>query len=271
MQKILLVGAWFFGVIFILAALGAFLEGSVVAGLLMLVGAVLLLPPIKHLILDKKTSLSSGKITAVGSILVFISFFLATLGDDKSSTPLANSSVETKQEVVEPRSTTEVVKEKTPIEVAAIPVENKPIVEPEPTIEKTKVDKPVDVVKTAPSEPSTAEKRQDIDPVKARAILEKVDQEVNAARGFNVENRTEAAKKSRRMKALLEEETAPFGDENGEVGRLCDSTRRQAFTYWLQVMTEKSKEDMQLSKEFLQYYKDSRKPCLNAIKEFENS
>lgn len=261
-----MVGAWFFGVIFILAALGAFLEGSVVAGLLMLVGAFLLLPPIKRLILDKKTSLSSGKITAVGSILVFISFFLATLGDDTSSTPL-----ETKQEVVEPRPTTEVVKEKPPIEVAAIPVENKPIVEPEPTIEKTKVDKPVDVVKTALSEPSTAEKRQDIDPVKARAILEKVDQEVNAARGFNVENRTEAAKKSRRMKALLEEETAPFGDENGEIGRLCDSTRRQAFTYWLQVMTEKSKEDMQLSKEFLQYYKDSRKPCLDAIKEFENS
>lgn len=259
MQKILLVGAWFFGVIFILAALGAFLEGNVVAGLLMLVGAVLLLPPIKRLILDKKTSLSSGKITAVGSILVFISFFLATLGDDTNSAPLANSSVETKQEAVEPRPTTEVVKEKEPVE------------EPKPTIEETKIDKPVDVIKAAPSKPSITEKKQDIDPVKARAILEKVDQEVNAARGFNVENKTEVAKKSRRMKALLEEETAPFGDENGEIGRLCDSTRRQAFTYWLQVMTEKSKEDAQLSRQFLQYYKDSKKPCLDAIKEFENS
>lgn len=271
MQKILLVGAWFFGVIFIITSLGAFLEEGVVAGLLMLVGAVLLLPPIKRLILNKNTSLSSGKITAVGSILVFISFFLATLGEDTNSVPLANSSVETKQDVVEPEPTKKVVKEKKPVEVAVIPVENKPIVEPEPTIEETKIDKPVEVIEKTPYKPSVTEKRQDIDPIKARAILEKVDQEVNAARGFNIENKTEVAKKSRRMKALLEEETAPFGDENGEIGRLCDSTRRQAFTYWLHVMTEKSKEDAQLSRQFLQYYKDSKKPCLDAIKDFENS
>lgn len=73
------------------------------------------------------------------------------------------------------------------------------------------------------------------------------------------------------MKALLEEDIAPFGDENEKVGRLCDATRRQAFTYWLQVMTEKSKEDAQISKDFLQYYQNSKKPCLDAIEEFENS
>lgn len=263
-----MVGAWFFGVIFILASLGAFLEGSVGAGLLMLVGAVLLLPPIKHLILDKKTSLSSGKITAAGSILVFISFFLATLGDGTDSAPLANSSVETKQEAVEPRPISEVVKEKEPVKAATIPVQEKPVEEPKPTIEETKIDKPVEVIKAAPS---ITEKRQDIDPIKARAILEKVDQEVRAAKGFNIENSEEVAKKSRRMKALLEEDTAPFGDENEKVGRLCDSTRRQAFTYWLQVFSERNKREPQLTKDMLQNYQESKKPCLDAIKEFENS
>lgn len=417
LQKILLVGAWFFGVIFILTSLGAFLEESVVAGLLMLVGGVLLLPPVKRLILGKKTNLSSGKITAVGSILVFVSFFLATLGDDTNSVPLANSSVETKQDVVEPEPTKEVVKEKEPVEVATIPVENKPIVEPEPTIEKTKINSPVvksektfgitadeyrkrlkevskelssskfsalnfnedsinfkkgavddsftiqvnnkvfvegvldkngdiksvtskdgnmpvmlllsvkalnpsltndeatiisdklieDIfeepksedgreitrttgnvkytilankavglqaaltpannIKTASIKSAVPKKSKDIDPVKARAILAKVEQEVKEAKNFNLKDKAALGKKSRRMRALLEEETAPFGDKANSVGLLCDLTRRQAFMYWLQVI--KADADPQRSKVFLKYYEDSKKPCLDAIKEFE--
>ena len=73
------------------------------------------------------------------------------------------------------------------------------------------------------------------------------------------------------MKALLEDESAPFGDENEKIGRLCDSTRRQAFTYWLQVISEKRKKEPQLTKDMLQYYQESKKPCLDALKEFENS
>ncbi len=269
----LLVTAWFFGVIFILGALGAFLEGSVIAGLLMLVGGGLLLPPIKRLILDKKPNLSKGKITAAGTVLIVISMIFLPLNaetDDENRTLTSESAVvETNQDDVKQEEATEV----------ATPIEEKS--EPEPTIEKTEVNKPVEKqektlstdadIQTVLTQPSKPEESQDIDPIKARAILDKVDQEVKAVRGFNVENRTEAAKKSRRMKALLEEETAPFGDENGEVGRLCDSTRRQAFTYWLQVMTERSKEDVKMSKDFLQYYKESKKPCLDAIKDFENS
>lgn len=269
----LLVIAWFFGVIFIFGALGAFLEGSVIAGLLMLVGGGLLLPPIKLLILDKKPNLSKGKITAAGTVLIVISMIFLPLNtetDDENRTLTSESAVvETNQDDVKQEEATEV----------ATPIEEKS--EPEPTIEKTEVNKPVEKqdktlstdadIQTVLTQPSKPEESQDIDPIKARAILDKVDQEVKAVRGFNVENRTEAAKKSRRMKALLEEETAPFGDENGEVGRLCDSTRRQAFTYWLQVMTERSKEDVKMSKDFLQYYKDSKKPCLDAIKDFENS
>lgn len=408
MQKILLIGAWFFGVIFILASLGAFLEGSVVAGLLMLIGAVLLLPPIKRLILNKKTRLSSGKITAIGSILVFISFFLAALGSDTDSTSPADNSAETKNEVV-------VEKDDNKVDA---PVEKKPVVaEPTPTVEKTNttvvnsdktfgitadeyrkrlkevskelsgskfsavnfnedsidfkkgtvddsftiqvndkvfvegvLDKngevksvtsnasnmsvmlllsvkalnpsltndeatvisdkliedifeepksdegkeitktignvkytillnkdvglqaeltPADNIKTASIKSAVPEKVKDIDPVKARAILAKVDQEVKEVKNFNLEDKAALGKKSRRMKALLEDETAPFGDKANSVGLLCDLTRRQAFMYWLQVVGTDA--TPQRNKVFLKYYEDSKKPCLDAIKEFENS
>lgn len=286
LQKILLVGAWVFGVIFIITSLGAFLEEGVVAGLLMLVGGVLLLPPVKRLILGKNTNLSSGKITAVGSILVFISFFLATLGDDTNSAPVVTNSVETKEDivakkdntkvdtpveikpVVEPRPTTEVVKEKEPIEVAAIPVENKPIIEPEPTIEKAKVDKPVEVIEETPSKPSVTEKRQDIDPIKARAILEEVDQEVRAAKGFNLEDKAAIARKSRRMIALTKD-TTPFGKERDRIGMFCSMAPTEALLYWYEVMSTRT--DPQRVKELLKNYQESKKTCLDAIKDFENS
>lgn len=253
-STVLSVIAWFFGVVFIFGALGAFLGGSLIAGLLMLVAGILFLPPIKRLILDKKPTLSKGKITIVGAVLAIISLFFVPTDDKNPVSTNESTAVEAKQEVIKEKETVK----KTEVD--------KPIEKQNEILPTTADDVQIEMVK-----PSTAEKRQDIDPIKARAILDKVDQEVEAVKGFNVEDRTEAAKKSRRMKALLEEDTAPFGDENEKVGRLCDATRRQAFTYWLQVMTEKSKEDAQISKDFLQYYQDSKKPCLDAIKEFEES
>lgn len=411
MQKILLVGAWFFGVTFILGGLGILFEGTIIGGLLMLVGAGLLLPPVKRAILNKKTNLSRGKITAIGSVLIFISFFFIPLDDEADSTPVATNSVETKEDIVAKEDNTKV----------DTPVEIKPVVEPEPTVEKTEIDKPVvksdktfgitadeyrkrlkevskelssekfsalnfnedsidfkkgavddsftiqvndknflegvldkngevksltssdgnlsvmlplsikalnpsltndeardiadklfedifkknedsessevvrttgnikytvimnkivglqvnltpaDNIKTASIKSAVPEKAKDIDPVKARAILAKVEQEVKEAKNFNLQDKAALGKKSRRMKALLEEETAPFGDKADSVGLLCDLTRRQAYLYWLQVITEKSKEDAQRTKVHLKYYENSKKPCLDAIKEFENS
>ena len=263
MQKLLLVGAWFFGVTFIFGSLGALLEGSLIAGFLMLIGGSLLLPPVKRLILDKKPSLSRGKITAVGSILIFISMFFVS--SDSATKTEDNEEQAVPNESVEPKSIKETVEKEGVVEIAATPIENK-IIE-----EETKIDKPVKVLQATPLEQSMAEKRQDVDPAKAREVLDKVDQEVKAAKGFNLEDITEVAKKSRRMKALLEDESAPFGDENEKIGRLCDSTRRQAFTYWLQVISEKRKKEPQLTKDMLQYYQESKKPCLDALKEFENS
>lgn len=256
-SKVLSVIAWFFGITFILGGLGAFLGGSLIAGLLMLVAGFLFLPPIKRLILNKKSNLSKAKITLTGAVLAVISMFFvptdAEIADGNQE--LTGESVEEKQQdviAVEPITS----------------VEKKSIETPKSIIEENEIAKPVEVVEGLTS---TTEKRQDIDPVKARAILEKVDQEVREAKGFNLENSKAVAEKSRRMKALLEEETAAFGDENGEVSRLCDSTRRQAFTYWLQVFSERNKKDPQMTKDMLKYYQESKKPCLDAIKEFENS
>ena len=97
-SKILSVGAWFFGVIFIISALGMMLQGGIVTGVLMLLGSVLLLPPIKRLILDKKPKIGKGKITVAGSILIFISMLFVPAGDQTTAT-------ETEVDTVKPEST----------------------------------------------------------------------------------------------------------------------------------------------------------------------
>ena len=114
MQKLLLVGSWFFGVTFILGSLGAFLEGSLVAGLLMLIGGIVLLPPVKQLILDKKPSLSRGKIIAVGSILIFISMLFVSSddaskidGNEDQAVPSDSTVTNTEKEVTKPKPITE--------------------------------------------------------------------------------------------------------------------------------------------------------------------
>lgn len=111
MQKILVVGAWFFGVVFILGALGALLEGSLVAGLLMLVAGILFLPPIKRLIIDKQPSFSKGKVTAAGAALVVISFFFLPLdtevADEVQDLNSESTAAKTEQDIVKPKPTTE--------------------------------------------------------------------------------------------------------------------------------------------------------------------
>lgn len=112
LQKVLLVGAWFFGVTFILGSLGAFLEGSLIAGLLMIIGGSLLLPPVKRLIIDKKPSLSRGKITAVGSILIFISIFFLSSDDATKIDSNGNQAVTRTSKSVEAKTEQNVTKHK---------------------------------------------------------------------------------------------------------------------------------------------------------------
>ena len=111
-SKILSVCAWFFGIFFIATALGMMAQGAIVTSVLMLIGSVLLLPPTKRLILDKKPKIGKGKITVAGSILIFISIlFIPT--DDQTAT---NEPVTTEAEVdtVKPEFTPEAEVEKLP-------------------------------------------------------------------------------------------------------------------------------------------------------------
>ena len=104
--------AWFFGVIFIIGALAIGSdEGGIIAALLMLIGGLLLLPPVKRMILKSKPNLSTGKITALGSILIVIAYaFLLSNEDIQQNNAVDeqvlsdipdNGSVDTSQELEE--------------------------------------------------------------------------------------------------------------------------------------------------------------------------
>ncbi len=102
-SKALSVGSWFFGVIFIISALVRMLQGGILTGVLMLIGAALLLPPVKRLILEKKPKLGKGKITVAGSILIFISLLFATT--DEQTTTSDSVDTETEVNAVKPEPT----------------------------------------------------------------------------------------------------------------------------------------------------------------------
>ncbi|WP_350562757.1 Ltp family lipoprotein [Psychrobacter sp. CAL346-MNA-CIBAN-0220] len=102
-SKALSVGAWFFGVMFIILALGFMLQGGILTGVLMLIGAALLLPPVKRLILEKKPKLGKGKITIAGSILIFIS--LLFIPTDEQTTASDSVDAEAEVDTVKPEPT----------------------------------------------------------------------------------------------------------------------------------------------------------------------
>lgn len=94
-SKAFSVGAWFFGVMFIILALGFMLQGGILTGVLMLIGAALLLPPVKSLILEKKPKLGKGKITIAGSILIFISLLFIPTDEQTTASDSVDAEVDT--------------------------------------------------------------------------------------------------------------------------------------------------------------------------------
>lgn len=83
-SKLLKIIAWVAGLLFIIAGISLLsTEGYRLAGLLMLIGAILLLPPIKDLITKRRAELSRSSITAIGSITILVSFFLPQDSDSK--------------------------------------------------------------------------------------------------------------------------------------------------------------------------------------------
>lgn len=63
--------AWFFGILFFIAGLGAISSEGFLTGLVLIIGSILLFPPIKHILINKVPKLSRGKLTLLGSLIIF--------------------------------------------------------------------------------------------------------------------------------------------------------------------------------------------------------
>ena len=87
-SKLLNIIAWVMGVFFILCSLVPFSEGWIIPGILMLLGAAFILPPVKSFMLKQNAIFTTGKLTIIGSIIIIISFVVMPLSE--SSSPVSD-------------------------------------------------------------------------------------------------------------------------------------------------------------------------------------
>lgn len=66
--------AWMFGITFALGSITELFNGNTLFAITLLLGAVLLLPPIKNLIIKKIPKLDRWKLTLLGSVIIIFSF-----------------------------------------------------------------------------------------------------------------------------------------------------------------------------------------------------
>lgn len=65
--------AWMFGIAFALGGISQFFSGNILFAITLLLGAILLLPPVKNLIIEKIPIISRWMLTAIGSVIIFSS------------------------------------------------------------------------------------------------------------------------------------------------------------------------------------------------------
>lgn len=100
-SKMLSICSWFFGIMFALVGFVAIFQEGFFIGLLMFIGAILLLPPTKRILMSKTPKLSKGKLSAIGSIAIVSSVFgFSEPVPSSSSTPQMLSSENNKREDV---------------------------------------------------------------------------------------------------------------------------------------------------------------------------
>ncbi|WP_227430391.1 excalibur calcium-binding domain-containing protein [Psychrobacter sp. I-STPA6b] len=78
--------AWFWGVTFALFGFVAIFKEGFIVGLLMFLGGLALLPPIKKIIIQKIPNLNRAKLTVAGSVMVFASMFGFSPPEDEMQT-----------------------------------------------------------------------------------------------------------------------------------------------------------------------------------------
>lgn len=109
-SKILSICSWIFGIMFALIGILAIFQEGFFIGLLMFIGAVLLLPPTKRRLISKTPKLSKGKLSAIGSAAIISSVFGFSEPQpvpSSSSAPQMLSSENNKQENVAEESLVE--------------------------------------------------------------------------------------------------------------------------------------------------------------------
>ena len=73
LNLILIAFAWMFGIAFALVGISQLFSGDILFAIALLLGAILLLPPVKNLIIKKAPIISRWMLTAIGSVIIFSS------------------------------------------------------------------------------------------------------------------------------------------------------------------------------------------------------
>lgn len=113
--------AWFFGIIFLIAGIGAIFSEGFLTGLVFIIGSILLLPPIKRILINKVPKLSRGKLTLLGSVIIFGTLMTVSPSEEpveasQSATNIDNTSKTVAEPIVETKSEPPPAEEGLPVE-----------------------------------------------------------------------------------------------------------------------------------------------------------
>lgn len=113
--------AWFFGILFLIAGIGAIFSEGFLTGLVFIIGSTLLLPPIKRILINKVPKLSRGRLTLLGSVIIFGTLMTVPPSEEpvetnQSTTAIDNTSKTVADPVVEIKSEPPPAEELLPVE-----------------------------------------------------------------------------------------------------------------------------------------------------------
>ncbi|WP_010200467.1 excalibur calcium-binding domain-containing protein [Psychrobacter sp. PAMC 21119] len=154
--------AWFFGILFLIAGLGAISSEGFLTGLVFIIGSTLLLPPIKHILINKVPKLSRGKLTLLGSVIIFGTLMTVSpseepVGTNQTTADIDNTSKTVAEPVVETKPEPPPAEEPLPVE-AKISAEDSTISNPFDSTNSTPValmEQPEPEIKPEPVQNST--------------------------------------------------------------------------------------------------------------------
>ena len=134
--------AWFFGILFLIAGLGAISSEGFLTGLVLIIGSTLLLPPIKRILINKVPKLSRGKLTLLGSVIIFGTLMTVSPSEEPVETSQSTTNIDNT-----PKTVTEPIVETKP---EPPPAEETLLVEAKSSDEDNNIDNPFGDTNSAP-------------------------------------------------------------------------------------------------------------------------